>query len=78
MLPLVIPVAAVALLWQLLFDYSGMLNGLLAFFGLAPQSWLDSPLAFWVLVGGYLWRNLGFSVVLWLVALEGTTRGKDE
>ena len=71
LLPLVIPVAAVALLWQLLFDYSGILNGIFTSLGFSAQSWLDSPLAFWVLVGGYLWRNLGFSVVLWLVALEG-------
>lgn len=71
LVPLVIPVAAVALLWQLLFDHSGILNGMLAAWGIPEQSWLDSSLAFWVLVSGYLWRNLGFSVVLWLVALEG-------
>jgi len=71
LLPLAVPVVAVALLWQLLFDYNGLLNGLLSSFGFSPLSWLDSSLAFWVLVGGYLWRNLGFSVVLWLAALEG-------
>ena len=75
LVPLVIPVAAVALLWQLLFDYSGILNGMLTSWGLSAQSWLDSPLAFWVLVFGYLWRNLGFSMVLWLVALEGISPG---
>ncbi|MCL2807689.1 MAG: sugar ABC transporter permease [Coriobacteriia bacterium] len=71
LIPLVIPVAAVALIWQLLFDYSGLLNGMLTSLSLPAQNWLNSSLAFWVLVGGYLWRNLGFCTILWLAALSG-------
>ncbi len=31
---------------------------------------MDSPTAFWVLVGSYLWKNLGYDVVLWMAGLS--------
>jgi multiple sugar transport system permease protein len=71
LVPLAIPVAVVVLLWQLVFDQSGLLNGLLANFGIAPTDWMNSPYAFWVLVGSYIWKNLGYSIVLWMAALSG-------
>ncbi|MDR0499841.1 MAG: sugar ABC transporter permease [Coriobacteriales bacterium] len=70
LLPMALPVVAVAVLWQILFDYNGILNNLFTNLGLQSQHWLDGPMAFWVLVGGYIWRNLGFSIILWLAALE--------
>jgi multiple sugar transport system permease protein len=71
LVPLAIPVAVVVLLWQLVFDQSGLLNGFLANFGIEPTDWMNSPYAFWVLVGSYIWKNLGYSVVLWMAALAG-------
>lgn len=69
LVPLAIPTFTAALLISITFDSSGIANGLLNFFGLAPVRWLDSDMAFWVLVGDYIWRNLGYCVVLWLAAL---------
>lgn len=68
--PMAVPVASVALLWKVLFDNSGLMNGLLAGLGITGPDWMNSPAAFWVLVGSYLWKNLGYDVVLWMAGLS--------
>lgn len=70
LVPLAIPAFTAALLITVTFDASGIANGALALVGAPPVSWLDTDAAFWVLVGNYLWRNLGYCVVLWLAALS--------
>ncbi len=69
--PMAIPVASIALVWKLLFEDRGLLNSLLSGLGLSPVSWMDSPMAFWVLVLSYLWKNLGYDIVLWMAGLSG-------
>lgn len=68
--PMAIPVASIALVWKLLFEDRGLLNSLLSSLGLSPVSWMDSPMAFWVLVLSYLWKNLGYDIVLWMAGLS--------
>lgn len=70
LVPLAVPVFTAALLTSVLFDVNGLANDVLAQLGAQPVSWLDTDAAFWVLVGNYLWRNLGYCVVLWLAALS--------
>ena len=67
--PMAVPVASVALVWNVMFDKSGFVNGLRDALGIPAVSWMNSPAAFWVLVGSYIWKNLGYDVVLWLAAL---------
>ena len=67
LVPMAIPVASVVLLWKLLFDRSGILNGLFSL----EIDWMNSEYAFWVLVFSYLWKNLGYDVILWLAGLAG-------
>ena len=69
--PMAIPVASIVLVWRLLFERQGVLNGLLVQWGLDPVDWMGSPTAFWVLVGSYLWKNLGYDIVLWMAGLSG-------
>ena len=38
--------------------------------GSAPQDWLNSEYAFWVLVLCYLWKYFGYNVILWLAGLS--------
>ena len=66
-----IPVASVVLLWRLLFARSGMLNGLLSVFGVGAIDWMNLDYAFGVLVFSYIWKNLGYDVILWLAGLSG-------
>lgn len=70
LVPCAVPVYAAALLAGLAFDARGMVNGVLAAWNVHPVAWLTSDAAFWVLVASYVWRNLGYCVVLWLAALS--------
>ncbi len=70
MVPLAVPAASVVLIWKLVFDGHGLLNGLLERAGLPWGSdWMNTGAAFGVLVFSYIWKNLGYDVVLWLAGL---------
>lgn len=71
LVPMAIPVASVVLLWRVLFDNQGMLNGMLEKLGIAGSDWMNGGTAFWVLVFSYIWRNLGYDIVLWMAGLSG-------
>lgn len=68
--PLVIPVASVVLVWRTLFDMSGTLNGWLVAHGLAPHDWMGSGSALYVVILVYLWKNVGYNMVLFLAGLQ--------
>lgn len=70
LLPMAIPVASVVLLWKLMFHEQGLLNHLLSFFSIEGQDWMNSKGSFYVLVFSYIWRNLGYDIVLWLAGLS--------
>ncbi len=69
LLPMALPVASVALLWQALFARRGAVNGLLAALGAQEVDFMGTGAAFWVLVGTYVWKNAGYDMVLWLAGL---------
>ena len=69
LLPMVIPVTSVVLIIQTVFAKNGLLSALCAAFNMTPVDWLNSKYAFFVLVLCYLWKNLGYNVVLWLAGL---------
>lgn len=69
LLPMAVPVASIVLLWKLFLDDDGYLNQTLAFFHLPAASWLGSPAAFGVLIFTYLWKNVGYDMLLWLAGL---------
>lgn len=69
LVPMAIPVASVVILWKVLFHQQGLLNGLLAA-GSAAVDWMNSKYAFWVLVFSYVWKNIGYNIVLWMAGLS--------
>lgn len=69
LLPVCIPVFTAALAISIFFDANGLVNRLLELLGAGSVNWLNSPMTFWVLIFTYIWRNLGYCVVLWLAAL---------
>lgn len=71
LIPLAIPAASVVLLWNIVFDQYGMLNGIISFFHIRGKDWMNSGAAFGVLVFSYIWKNLGYDVVLWIAGLHG-------
>lgn len=70
LLPMALPVASIVVFWKILFHGSGALNQLLTWFGLKGCDWMNTEAAFVVLVGTYIWKNLGYDMILWLVGLS--------
>ena len=70
LLPLVVPVTSVVMIIQTVFHKNGLLSALCVAFGRTPQDWLNSAYAFWILVLCYLWKYLGYNVILWLAGLS--------
>ncbi len=71
LLPMAVPVASIALLWQVLFAEKGLVNGRLVSLGVQPVDFMGTGAAFWVLIGTYLWKNSGYDMILWLAGLDG-------
>lgn len=71
LLPMAVPVASIALLWQVLFHKNGLINGWFHGLGIPPIDWMGSEASFWVLVATFLWKNIGYDIVLWLAGLAG-------
>lgn len=69
LLPMAIPVASVVLLWRLLFHGHGLLNNLLEMLSIPVTDWMNTGASFYVLVVSYLWRNLGYDIVLWVAGI---------
>lgn len=70
LLPMAMPVASIVLLWSVLFTKSGFLSGFLMMFGVPSQNWLNTKYSFGILVFSYIWKNLGYDIILWLAALS--------
>lgn len=69
LLPYIMPIVGTVLLVELLFEERGVVNRILMLTGAPVEKWLESPWAFWIVVGLYLWKNAGYSVVLLLAGL---------
>ena len=76
--PLAMPTATVVLVWKLVFYRQGFFNLFLSRLGETTGLWgeihrdyLGSGAAFWVLAGSYLWKNTGYTVILWLAGIGG-------
>lgn len=67
--PYVMPIVGTLLLIELLFANNGTANQVLLAVGLPVQDWLESPLAFIVVLILYLWKNTGYGVILLLAGL---------
>ena len=69
-LPLVIPVAAVSYFWQLVFAENGFLNNLLFSLGAGTVNWMNTGWSRMVIIIVYLWKYIGYNIVLYLFALS--------
>lgn len=72
--PMAVPVASVVILWKAFFTEAGLLNTLLGAWGMEKVSFLQSEKAFGVLVFSYLWKNMGYDIILWLAGLAGISK----
>ena len=70
LLPLAIPVAALTGVWKIFFYEHGLLNALRDFLGMSKIDWLNSEYSMLVVIATYLWRNFGYTMILWLAGLS--------
>lgn len=68
--PMVIPVSSLVLVWNIVFDRQGVLNSALSIIGIGNIDWMNSSYAFLVLIASYIWKNLGYDIILWLAGLS--------
>lgn len=68
--PLVIPVASVVLVWQIIFSSHGVINGFLYSIGLGTVDWMNTGWARAVVITEYIWKNLGYNIILFLAGLQ--------
>lgn len=67
--PMMVPIASVVLIWQVLFHYNGIVNEFIRFFGGKQIDWFKSDYALIVLVFLFLWKNLGYNMILFMSAI---------
>jgi len=79
--PMMVPVASIVLIWEVLFHQNGAVNDGLANFGAATGwfdfagiDWLYSPFSQLPIVLLFLWRNLGYNMILFMAALNNIPR----
>jgi multiple sugar transport system permease protein len=74
--PYVVPWVAASLLFRSMFSPNGGVNALLDLFGVAAPRWLQGNTfgsnVFWVVVLASLWKGLGFTMLVYLAALQDT------
>lgn len=68
--PMMVPVASIVLIWQVLFDYHGSVNELMQVFGGGSIDWFKSSYSQLVIVILFLWKNLGYNMILFMSALN--------
>lgn len=76
--PLVIPVASVVFVWQCIFDYNGWMNGFISsvsyLSGLPLVDWMKTDMARAVVIIVYIWKNIGYNMVLFGAGLNNISR----
>jgi sn-glycerol 3-phosphate transport system permease protein len=78
--PFVLAGAAVGVAFQFVFDPTfGLVQDLLARIGVdAPQFYQDPDWALFMVTATYVWKNLGYTFVIYLAALQGRRAELDE
>ena len=76
--PLAMPTATIVIVWKVVFYRQGFLNLLLTrlgewtgLWGEVYKDYLGTGASFWVLVFSYIWKNAGYTIVLWLAGILG-------
>ena len=70
LMPYLMPSSALLIVWLLLFDYGGVINRIVAALGFDRVLWLESEALRVPVVLLYIWKNVGFSVVIFSAALQ--------
>lgn len=76
LVPMAVPVASIVLLWQYLFHPQGLMNEaiyklhqIIPLFPKQQIDWMNTGYSFWILIFTYIWKNLGYDIILWIAGL---------
>lgn len=76
---MMVPIASIVLIWQVLFHYNGLVNQILGALLHIPQiDWLKSEHAQFVIIILFLWKNLGYNMILFMAALSSVPKDQLE
>ena len=67
--PMMVPVASIVLVWQVLFNTNGVVNDFLGIVGTDKIDWIKSDYGQLVVLTLFLWKNLGYNMILFMSAL---------
>jgi len=71
LLPLVIPSGSVIFFWDRLLAINGMINRFwVPFFEVEPHNWLNTDFAMIFVVLIFIWKNVGFNIILFQTGLD--------
>ncbi|HIU16600.1 MAG TPA: sugar ABC transporter permease [Candidatus Ventricola intestinavium] len=70
LMPYLAPSSAILLVWLVVFDFGGPVNRVLEGMGMQRVMWLTSGALRVPVVLMFLWKNLGFCLVIFLAALQ--------
>lgn len=64
LMPLVVPSGSVVYVWETIFSSNGLLSKHLLSFGVQPRSWFQTGIALPLVTLMFLWKNIGYSIIL--------------
>lgn len=74
LLPYLMPSAAILIIFLILFDFGGPVNRVLELLGQPRMLWKESGMMRVPVVVLYVWKNIGFSVVIFASALQAVPK----
>ena len=76
--PMMVPTASIILIWQVIFSFNGSFNTFISIFGLEPIDWMKSEYSQLVVGLLFLWKNLGYNMILFMAALSNIPKDQIE
>ena len=76
--PMMVPTASIILIWQVIFSFNGSFNSFISVFGLEPVDWMKSEYSQLIVGLLFLWKNLGYNMILFMSALSNIPKDQLE
>jgi len=70
LLPYLMPSSAMLLFWLVIFDFGGMINRIVTALGFERVMWLQGSQMRVPIILLFVWKNLGFAVIIFLSAIQ--------
>ncbi len=72
--PMMVPIASTILIWNIIFYQNGGINEFLSIFGIKSIEWMKSDYGRFVIVLLFLWKNIGYNMILFIAGLSNVPK----